>query len=120
MKDNKKLIGFKYAWAGLVTALKEETNIRIHIFAAIIVSVVSLLLQINRIEWLFIIIAISIVIITELINSVFERMIDYIKPEINIHAKEIKDISASFVLLATLTAIIIGLIIFLPKIIELL
>lgn len=120
MKESKKGIGLKYAWAGLITTLKYERNVRIHLFAAIIVLIFSLLLKINRFEWLFIILAISLVLISELINSVIERLIDYLKPERNIHAKEIKDISAGVVLLATFTAVIIGIIIFLPKIVELL
>lgn len=116
MKENKQGIGLKYAFAGLVIAFKQERNFRIHLFMTVIVIIVSLFLQINMCEWLFVLFAISLVIITELINSVIERLIDYLKPENNVNAKEIKDISASFVLIAVINAILVGLIIFMPKI----
>lgn len=118
LKESNKGIGFKYAWAGLIVAFKQEINFRIHLFFTIIVLVLGILLQINKLEWLFIILSIALVIITELINSVVERLIDYLKPEKNQQAKEIKDISAGFVLIAAVIAITIGIIIFLPKIIE--
>lgn len=116
MKENKQGIGLKYAFEGLIIACKQEMNFRIHLFMTVIVIIVSLFLQINMYEWLFVLFAISFVIITELINSVIERLIDYLKPENNVNAKEIKDISAGFVLIAVINAIIVGLIIFLPKI----
>ena len=116
MKENKQGIGLKYAFEGLIIAFKQERNFRIHLFMAILVIIVSLFLQINMHEWLFVLFAISFVIITELINSVIERLIDYLKPENNINAKEIKDISAGFVLIAVVNAIFVGLIIFMPKI----
>jgi len=116
LKENKQGIGLKYAFAGLVIAFKQERNFRIHLFMTVIVIIVSLFLQINMCEWLFVLFAISLVIITELINSVIERLIDYLKPENNVNAKEIKDISASFVLIAVINAILVGLIIFMPKI----
>ena len=119
MKGSKKEVGFKYAWAGLLVAFKQENNFRIHLSLTIIVLLFSFVLKLNLIEWLFVIIAIALVIITELINSVFERMIDYLKPEKHQSAKEIKDMSAAFVLIAAIIAIIIGTIIFLPKIIRL-
>ncbi len=118
MKESKKGIGLKYAWAGLIVAFKQEKNFKIHLAFSMVVLLFSLFLQINKYEWLFVIIAIALVIITELINSVVERLIDYLKPEKNLLAKEIKDMSAGFVLIAVIIAIIIGTIIFLPKIIE--
>ena len=120
MKESKNGIGFKYAWAGLITAFKTEKNFRIHLMIGLFILIVSYLLKINKYEWLIIFMSITFVIITELINSIIERLIDYIKPEENINAKEIKDMSAGFVLIAALFAIIMGSIIFLPKIIEIL
>src|SRR5690625_8026346 len=116
MKENKQGIRLKYYLECLIIAFKQTRNFRIHLFIAILVIIVSLFLQINMYEWLFVLFAISFVIITELINSVTERLIDYLKPENNINAKEIKDISAGFVLIAVVNAIFVGLIIFIPKI----
>lgn len=118
LKGNKKGIGFKYAWAGLVVAFKKEKNLRIQIIVALIILTFGFLLQLKQLEWLFIILAITLVIMSELINSVVERLIDYLKPERNFYAKQIKDISAGFVLITVISAVVIGLIIFLPKLMD--
>lgn len=118
LKETKQGIGFKYAWTGLTIAFKQEKNFRIHLGFTVIVLLFSLFLQINKLEWLFIIFAIAMVIITELINSVVERLIDYLKPKRHVRAREIKDMSAGFVFIAVIIAVIIGTVIFLPKIIE--
>src|SRR5690625_1260504 len=116
LKENKQGIGLKYALEDLIIAFKQERNFRIHLFIAILGIIVSLFLQINKYAWLFVLFAISFVIITELINSVIERLIDYLKPENNINGKDIKDISARDVLIAVVNANSVGLIVFIPKI----
>lgn len=120
MKDNKKRgIGLRFALNGLKEAFVHERNFRIHIFATIIVIVAALYFQLTPIEWLFTLVAIFIVIVSELINSVIERVIDYVKPDIHPQAKIIKDMAASIVLIAAIFAVVIGLFIFLPKLISL-
>ncbi len=119
MKENKKGIGLKFALAGIKAAFLYERNFRYHIFAMITVIIISYLIKLNQIEWLFIIISIFLVLVTELINSNMERLIDYIKPEHHPEAKIIKDIAAGTVLLAAILAIIVGFIIFIPKLISL-
>lgn len=115
MTEHKSGIGLKYAFHGLLTIIKEERNFRIHLVIALFVILISFVLRLTKIEWIVIIITIHFVLLMELINSVVERMIDYLKPEIHPQAKKIKDISASVVLIASFMSIIIGLIIFLPK-----
>lgn len=117
MKDNKKSnIGFKFAFNGIKEAFIRERNFRIHLYITALVLLFSFYFQLSVIEWLFIIIAIYFVLVMELVNSLFERVIDYIKPEYHVQAKIIKDIAAGVVLLTASLSIIIGLIIFLPKI----
>src|SRR5699024_12859088 len=108
LKENKQGIGLKYACAGLVIAFKQERNFRIHLCMTVIGIIVCLFLQFNMCEWLFVLFAISLVISTELINSVIERLIDYLKPENNVNAKQIIDISASYVLIAVINPILYG------------
>lgn len=116
MKDNKKAsIGFKFAINGIKEAFLRERNFRIHLYIMTVVLILSIYFHLNVIEWLFIIIAIYFVLVMELVNSLFERVIDYIKPEYDIQAKIIKDIAAGIVLLTASLSMIIGLIIFLPK-----
>jgi diacylglycerol kinase len=114
LKDKKGYIGFSYAWNGFMEVIKER-NFRIHLVAALFVIVVGLYVELVLIEWALIILVIGIVLISEMFNSVIEQMIDYIKPEIHPTAKLIKDIAAGGVLVSSIIAVIIGLIIFLPK-----
>ncbi|HLR73535.1 MAG TPA: diacylglycerol kinase family protein [Pseudogracilibacillus sp.] len=116
MKDKKKTsIGFRYAFNGIKEAFLRERNFRIHLYITSIVLILSFYFQLNVTEWILILIAIYFVLVMELVNSLFERIIDYIKPEYHIQAKIIKDIAAGVVLLTASLSIIIGLIIFLPK-----
>jgi len=118
LKENKRKIGFSYAWQGLIKVFCEERNLQIHLFIGCLVILASLYFRLNKLEWAIILIVICFVIVVEIINSVFERIIDYFKPDIHPQAKNIKDIAASAVLITAIFAIIIGLIIFLPKIIS--
>lgn len=115
MTEHKSGIGLKYAFHGLITIVKEERNFRIHLVIALFVILTSFVLRLTKIEWIVIIITIHFVLLMELINSVVERIIDYLKPEIHPQAKKIKDMSASVVLITAFMSIIVGLIIFLPK-----
>lgn len=120
MKEkDKRGIGLQYAWNGLKLAFIEERNLRIHVLAMVVVLLTSFYFKLNAIEWLFILFAIQTVIVTELINSTIERIIDYMKPEIHPKAKVIKDIAAGTVLIGALFSIVVGLVIFLPKLLKL-
>lgn len=116
----KKLINsFKYAFEGLSVAIKKEQNLKIHIFIMIMVIVCGIFLKINKVEWIICIICFAIVIGGELINTAIETVVDIAMPEINEKAKIAKDVSASAVLVAAIASAVIGMMIFIPKIIEL-
>lgn len=116
----KRLIkSFSYALDGLKYAFKFEQNLTVHILATIIVIIMGVMFNISLAEWAICVLAIGLVIATELINTSIEATIDLITPEYNKLAKIAKDTAASAVLVFALTAIILGLIIFLPKIINL-
>lgn len=114
----KKLINsFKYAFTGIFSALKTERNLKIHISIATLVIIFGIILKISKIEWLICLICIMTVISSELINTAIETTVDIAMPNKNELAKRAKDIgAASVIVLATISAII-GLIIFVPKII---
>ena len=116
MKDKKRWIGFSFAWNGLIEAVKSERNFQYHIVTAFIVIVFGIFFQISRLEWGIIILVIGLVLVSEMINSTVEKLIDYLKPDIHPTAKVIKDIAAGSVLIAAIIAAIIGLIVFIPKI----
>lgn len=116
-KKRKRLINsFKYAFAGLLSEFKEEKNLKIHIFMMIIVIIAGILFKISTTEWIVCVILFGIVISAELFNTAIERIVDVIMPEINEKAKIIKDISAGAVLIPAICSVIVGLIIFVPKV----
>src|SRR5699024_11278967 len=120
LKENKKSrTGIRFALNGIKEAVFNERNLRIHLFATIVVLAFAFYLKVSLIEWLFLLVAIQTVIITEMLNSAIERIIDYVKPEIHPKAKVIKDMAAGAVLLAAIFAVITGIMIFLPKLIQL-
>jgi len=119
LKENrKKGIGFNFALNGLKEAMIRERNFRIHLCVAVIVLCISFYFKLTPSEWMFVLLAIYLVLMAELLNSLCERIIDYIKPEYHINAKIIKDMAAGVVLLTAIVSVIIGFIIFLPKIIQ--
>lgn len=114
LKD--RLNSFKYAFAGFQNLWNQECNFRIHIFASLLVICLGLAFSVSAVEWLFLIVAMVLVIVLEAINTVIERIANFISPQRDNRIKKIKDISAAFVLLGACASLIIGMIIFLPKI----
>lgn len=118
--DKKRLRNsFKYALEGIKTAYHDEQNLRIHTIVAILVVLASFILKISSLEFLICIILIGLVLMAEFFNTAIESMIDMITLEENSYAKKAKDVSAAGVLIFVLFSSIIGIIIFLPKIIDL-
>ncbi|KGP90501.1 diacylglycerol kinase [Pontibacillus chungwhensis BH030062] len=111
----KKLIGFSFAFQGVWKVLKTERNFRIHLSVSAIVVLAGLLFDLAAWEWVAVTTIMAMVIILEMINSVIERIMDFLSPEHHPLVGEIKDISAGAVLVAALASVIIACIIFLPK-----
>ena len=107
---------FGYALNGLKILFKEEPNARIHLLAAIAVVIAGYFFEISTIEWIAIVFAIGFVLTMEAINSAIEGLSDFVSPEKHEMIKKIKDLSAAGVLISALTALVIGLIVFVPKI----
>jgi diacylglycerol kinase len=114
MSDRIKSIGF--AMEGIGTFLKTQHNAWIHMAAAMIVIAAGFLLKVNGSEWCWLIVSISMVLISEMFNTAIEFLTDLASPEIHPKAKMVKDVAAGAVLIASIAAVVIGSIIFLPKI----
>ncbi|ATP58729.1 diacylglycerol kinase [Pedobacter ginsengisoli] len=112
----KFIKGFGYAFSGIVYAFKTQLNFKFHIAALLVTAVAGWHFTLSVNEWLWIIAAAAIVLITELLNTAIEVLVDLVSPDINPKAKIIKDVAAASVLIAAIAAAIIGLIIFIPKI----
>ena len=115
----KRLLSFKYAIAGIIHMLKHEPNARIHLIATLVVIILGVYFRIEKIEWLFITLAIGMVFSAELFNTSLENITDLISPEKNKKAGHAKDIAAGAVFITAIAAAIIGMVIFLPRIINL-
>ena len=105
---------FTYAFRGLGKTLKEEQNLQIQSIAGLVVIILGWYFRIEVEEWLILILVIGLVILMEIINSAIERITDVLKPRLDNYVKEIKDIMAAAVMLASVIAVTVGLIIFLP------
>lgn len=112
------LKSIKVAFEGLIDALRHERNFRIQVVVFIFVIAAGFFLKINTTEWLIILLCAAFVLSTEIINSAIEKLCNHVTPEIHPLIKKIKDFSAAGVLLAAIISFIIGVIIFLPKIIS--
>ena len=115
----ERIRSFKYAFNGIWQVIRHEANFRIHLFAALLVILLGLYVNISANEWLVIILTIGGVMTTELINSAIENLVDIVHPEHHKKAGLIKDISAGAVLIMAIVAAVIGFVIFIPKLIDL-
>lgn len=111
---------FKYAFRGLGSAIKEEKSLVIHIIVSILVLIVAGIIHkyMSIYDWIILIVVIFLVIVMELVNTAIENLVDTVSFKYNIKAKKIKDIAAAATLLFAIMAIIVGMLIFIPKFIE--
>lgn len=116
--DKKKLINsFKYAFMGINSAFKTEQNMKIHFTIMSLVILAGIFFHIEVMEWIICVGCFSFVIGAEMFNTAIEKTVDLISLEKNEIAKLAKDISAGAVLVFAIGSAIIGLLIFVPKII---
>ena len=109
---------FKFATEGIIYAFTYEQNIIVHTIVALLVITLGIILKISHFEWLICFMLFGLVISTELINTSIEAMTDLICPKKDPLAKIAKDTASGAVLVFALVAFISGLIIFVPKIIN--
>ena len=116
----KRLINsFKYALEGIKYAFIYEQNIIVHTIVALLVIILGIILEISIFEWIICFILFGLVVSTELINTSIEAVVDLACPKIDPLAKIAKDTASGAVLVFALVAAISGLIIFVPKILNL-
>ena len=109
-----------HAWRGIGIFLRSTHNLWVHIFFGFLAIYLGFLLNISNIEWVLIILSIGLVLIAEAFNTAIEIDIDLTSPDFHPYAKDTKDVSAGAVAIAVIFAGIVGLLIFLPKILPLL
>ncbi len=107
---------FCFALKGIYRAFRKEPNFRIQLIIAIPVIVAGWYWQLERNEWLWIAAAISAVLVSELFNTAIEELVNLVSPQWQEKAGLVKDLAAGAALVATLFAVIVGVIIFWPRI----
>lgn len=117
MKNKNLINSFKHAFDGLKTCVYKERNIKIHLCMMFLVILFGTILDISKYEWFTCLILFGLVIGAELFNTAIEIVVDMITLKTDINAKNAKDIAAGGVLVLAISSSIIGLIIFVPKII---
>jgi len=108
--------GFVFAFRGIVVALRGQLNMKVHFAAALLVMVGGFYYRLQPWEWVAVVLSIGLVMALELLNTAIEDLVNLIHPEWNARAGRIKDLAAGAVLLAAVAALVVGLIVFIPKI----
>ncbi|MDR0299295.1 MAG: diacylglycerol kinase [Streptococcaceae bacterium] len=119
-KNADFISSFQFAVTGILTAVKEERNMRKHLVTSALVIVAGFIFHVDRLDWLMLLLALFLVISMELVNSAIENVVD-LAADYNFHmrAKRAKDMAAGAVLMISGFAIIVGLFVFFPPIWEL-
>ena len=107
---------FSHAVRGIAISLFGERNMRIHFAAVILVAFAGYYYEISSLEWLALLLCISMVIGLELVNSSIERICDFVESDLNSKIRDIKDISAGAVLWVSFVSVVVAAIVFIPKI----
>lgn len=111
------LKSFANAFVGMAYFFTNDRNGKIHLTITVTVIAASVALQVSAIEWMIVLLCIALVISLEMLNSALEKLCDLVEPNYHSTIKVIKDVSAAAVVLSAIISVVIGIIIFLPKII---
>lgn len=110
---------FSHAVDGFKITYLLEHNMKIHLSVSLLVIIIGLFFKLNNIEWIVLVFTMGLVISAEILNTSIEYLVDLATEELNWNAKNAKDTAAAYVMVLSITAVVIGSIIFMPKIIEL-
>jgi diacylglycerol kinase (ATP) len=119
MSLRKRADSFRFALQGLTDMLRSQPNARIHVAVAAAVAVAGFFFRISRTEWIAVVICIVLVFALEAVNTALEYLTDLVSPDFHPLAGKAKDVAAAAVFFVALGAFVVGLIIFLPKIVTL-
>jgi diacylglycerol kinase len=119
MSLTKRLQSFGFAIKGLKTLFQTQANARIHALAIVVVTALGFYFKIESWEWCCVAIAFAMVLSAEAMNTAIEFVVDLVSPQYHPLAGKAKDVAAAAVLITAMGAVVVGLIIFLPKILVL-
>lgn len=111
----RRLRSFRFAYSGILLMFKSQHNAWIHLLAATVASILGYVTGLSTSEWLWIVVVIGMVFTAEAFNTSIEYLTNILSPDYNIKVGKAKDLAAAAVLLTTIAAVIVGLLIFVPK-----
>lgn len=118
MKKDPLYKSFGYAFQGIFNTIRTDRNIKIHCAAAILVTIFGIWLQISKTEWMICFILFGLILALELVNTAVEATVDLFTEERKPLAKKAKDAAAGAVLIVAIFAAVIGILIFIPKLLD--
>ena len=116
---SKRINSVTHAFRGLTLFLRTSHNGQAYVFFTLAVLYLGIVLNISKIEWMILVVTIGFVFVAEIFNSAIEVDIDLTSPEYHPYARNTKDLSAAAVVVSVFISGIIGIMIFLPKILSL-
>ena len=120
MARNPFLSSFGFAVEGIRHAMTTQRNMKVHGATALLVIIAATVLGVGPTQWMFLLLAITLVLIAEMFNTAIEAVVDLVSLDIHPLAKAAKDIAAGAVFITVAFAVIVGIIIFYRPIVELL
>ena len=117
-RDKSLVDSFNFAIEGIISSFKNEKHMKVHILVAIIIVILAIIINASKVEILIISLSVSFVLITELINTAVEAIVDLVSPERHPLAKLAKDVAAGAVLVAAINALCVGYLLFYDKLLD--
>ena len=118
MKENRFFRSLRDAMSGVQYAFYNERNFRIQFFVGCIAMIMAAFFPLSEYERLLIVVVVFSVLLTELLNTAMEKLLDLLKPRLHYYVKTVKDIMGAVVLTTSFGALIVGVVIFLPYVIK--
>jgi diacylglycerol kinase len=114
MRSRNLVEAFRFAFSGLWYTLRTQRNLRVQLAIASVVTILGLWLKLSADQWAILALTSGLVLISEMTNTVIEKLVDLVCPDYHPLAKIVKDVMAGAVVLAALVAVIVGLLILGP------
>lgn len=115
VSSSSRIKAVRIALDGLKQVFDSEPNARIHALITLMVFIAGWLFKISRLEWISLVLTVGLVWVAEIFNTAVEKLVDLASPEIHPAAKAVKDISAGAVLASAVTSVVVGILIFGPR-----
>ena len=118
MQNRSIIHSFANALAGIVRMIQTERNAKVHVIVAVGVVTIAAVLNLKPIEWAILILTIGVVLAAEAINTAVEAVVDFVSPEFHDLAKVAKDSTAAAVLIVAIAAVVVGILILGPPLLD--